>query len=127
MNYTSSNIFSAAESVKRIAPDVAAQAASKAASKLTQSPLVAQLTVRAIETALEKTHVALPGSNDRAAILELRKEAALEIKSTSEARQVSREQIGIEEQRALDQLKDRIATGSFSIDYRSLASSLIKH
>jgi anti-sigma28 factor (negative regulator of flagellin synthesis) len=127
MNYTSSNIFSAAESAKRIAPDVAAQAASKAASKLTQSPLVAQLTVRAIETALEKTHVALPGSNDRAAILELRKEAALEIKSTSEARQVSREQIGIEEQRALDQLKDRIATGSFSIDYRSLASSLIKH
>ena len=127
MNYTSSNIFSAAESVKRIAPDVAAQAASKAASKLTQSPLVAQLTVRAIETALEKTPVALPGSNDRAAILELRKEAALEIKSTSEARHVSREQIGIEEQRALDQLKDRIATGSFSIDYRSLASSLIKH
>jgi len=127
MNYTSSNIFSAAESAKRIAPDVAAQAALKAASKLTQSPLVAQLTVRAIETALEKTHVALPGSNDRAAILELRKEAALEIKSTSEARHVSREQIGIEEQRALDQLKDRIATGSFSIDYRSLASSLIKH
>ena len=127
MNYTSSNIFSAAESAKRIAPDVAAQAASKAASKLTQSPLVAQLTVRAIETALEKTHVALPGSNDRAAILELRKEAVLEIKSTSEARHVSREQIGIEEQRALDQLKDRIATGSFSIDYRSLASSLIKH
>ena len=51
MNYTSSNIFSAAESAKRIAPDVAAQAASKAASKLTQSPLVAQLTVRAIESA----------------------------------------------------------------------------
>ncbi|NDB11317.1 MAG: hypothetical protein EBX54_05180, partial [Betaproteobacteria bacterium] len=59
MDYTSSNIFSAAESAKRIAPDVAAQAASKAASRLTQSPLVAQLTVRAIEIrngVLPRTH-----------------------------------------------------------------------
>jgi hypothetical protein len=126
MNYTSSNIFSAAESAKRIVPDVAAQAASKAASKLTQSPLVAQLTVRAIESALEKTHVALPGSNDRAAILELRKDAVLETKSSIDASaSASGNRIG--DQRALDQLKDRIATGNFAIDYRSIAASLIKH
>ncbi|NBQ79062.1 MAG: hypothetical protein EBT36_11360 [Betaproteobacteria bacterium] len=127
MNYTSSNIFSAAESAKRIAPDVAAQAASKAASKLTQSPLVAQLTVRAIESALEKTHVALPGSNDRAAILELRKDAVLETKSSIDAMSASASGNRIGDQRALDQLKDRIATGNFAIDYRSIAASLIKH
>ena len=127
MNYTSSNIFSAAESAKRIAPDVAAQAASKAASKLTQSPLVAQLTVRAIESALEKTHVALPSSNDRAAILELRKEAVIEATSTVEAKALSSERGTAVNHQALDQLKNRIAAGSFSIDYRTLASSLIKH
>jgi anti-sigma28 factor (negative regulator of flagellin synthesis) len=127
MNYTSSNIFSAAESAKRIAPDVAAQAASKAASKLTQSPLVAQLTVRAIESALEKTHVALPGSNDRAAILELRNEAVIEAKASVDAKSLSSERGTAASQQALDQLKDRIAAGSFSIDYHSLASSLIKH
>ena len=127
MNYTSSNIFSAAESAKRIVPDVAAQAASKAASKLTQSPLVAQLTVRAIESALEKTHVALPGSNDRAAILELRKDAVLETKSSIDAMSASASGNRIGDQRALVQLKDRIATGIFAIDYRSIAASLIKH
>jgi anti-sigma28 factor (negative regulator of flagellin synthesis) len=127
MNYTSSNIFSAADSAKRIAPDVAAQAASKAASKLTQSPLVAQLTVRAIESALEKTHVALPGNNDKAAILELRKEAVLETKSSADARLASASGSRIADQRALDQLKDRIATGNFSIDDRAIATSLIKH
>ncbi|NBO13242.1 MAG: hypothetical protein EBZ03_04740 [Betaproteobacteria bacterium] len=127
MDYTSSNIFSAAESAKRIAPDVAAQAASKAASRLTQSPLVAQLTVRAIESALQKTHVALPGFNDKAAIIELRNDAVSEAKSASTAKAAKAEHADVQDRKALDQLKANIAAGRFSIDETTIASSLVRH
>ncbi|NDG34513.1 MAG: hypothetical protein EBX57_04615, partial [Betaproteobacteria bacterium] len=122
MDYTSSNIFSAAESAKRIAPDVAAQAASKAASRLTQSPLVAQLTVRAIESALQKTHVALPGFNDKAAIIELRNDAVSEAKSASTAKAAKAEHADVQDRKALDQIKANIAAGRFSIDETTIAS-----
>ncbi|MBU6381136.1 MAG: hypothetical protein EB114_02325 [Betaproteobacteria bacterium] len=127
MDYTSSNIFSAAESAKRIAPDVAAQAASKAASRLTQSPLVAQLTVRAIESALQKTHVALPGFNDKAAIIELRNDAVSEAKSASTAKAAKAEHADVQDRKALDQIKANIAAGRFSIDETTIASSLVRH
>ena len=127
MDYTSSNIFSAAESAKRIAPDVAAQAASKAASRLTQSPLVAQLTVRAIESALQKTHVALPGFNDKAAIIELRNDAVSEAKSASTAKAAKAEHADVQDPKALDRLKANIAAGRFSIDETTIASSLVRH
>ncbi|NCW50590.1 MAG: hypothetical protein EBV89_04795 [Betaproteobacteria bacterium] len=127
MDYTSSNIFSAAESAKRIAPDVAAQAASKAASRLTQSPLVAQLTVRAIESAPQKTHVALPGFNDKAAIIELRNDAVSEAKSASTAKAAKAEHADVQDRKALDQLKANIAAGRFSIDETTIASSLVRH
>lgn len=127
MDYTSSNIFSAAESAKRNAPDVAAQAASKAASRLTQSPLVAQLTVRAIESALQKTHVALPGFNDKAAIIELRNDAVSEARSASTAKAAKAEHADVQDRKALDQIKANIAAGRFSIDETTIASSLVRH
>jgi len=127
MEFPSSNLLSTAESAKRIAPDVAAQAASKAASRLIQSPLVAQLTVRAIESALEKTHVALPGSNDRAAVIELRMDSVLSAKAAVDANQPQPASPSVEEHRALDLIKAKVEAGQFSIDYPSIASSLVRH
>ena len=127
MDYASSNLSLVAEAAKRNAPDVAAQAASKAASRLIQSPLVAQLTVRAIESALENTHVALPGANDKAALIELKMESVLEAKSTAAANRAKSDSVKLEDQKALDQIKAAIQGGRFSIDYRSIASSLLAH
>ncbi|NCV32911.1 MAG: hypothetical protein EBW05_08285, partial [Betaproteobacteria bacterium] len=99
----------------------------KAASRLTQSPLVAQLTVRAIESALQKTHVALPGFNDKAAIIELRNDAVSEAKSASTAKAAKAEHADVQDRKALDQLKANIAAGRFSIDETTIASSLVRH
>ncbi|NCZ28301.1 MAG: hypothetical protein EBX70_01155, partial [Betaproteobacteria bacterium] len=94
---------------------------------LTQSPLVAQLTVRAIESALQKTHVALPGFNDKAAIIELRNDAVSEAKSASTAKAAKAEHADVQDRKALDQIKANIAAGRFSIDETTIASSLVRH
>jgi len=59
------------DSGRGLAPDPAAPGAHRVSIKATTTPLVAQLTVRAIQTALEKTNVNLPGTSERAAVLEL--------------------------------------------------------
>lgn len=71
MSTTSSQFQPVADPTRRLAPDAAAIAASRAASRPSASPLVAQITVRAIQTALEKTHVNMPGTSDRAAVIEI--------------------------------------------------------
>jgi len=71
MSTTSSQFKPVADPTRRLAPDAAAIEASRAASRPSASPLVAQITVRAIQTALEKTHVNMPGTSDRAAVIEI--------------------------------------------------------
>ena len=71
MSMTSSQFQPVVDGARRIVQDGSAAVAARTLKPANASPLVAQLTVRAIQTALEKTHVNLPGTTDRAAVIAL--------------------------------------------------------
>lgn len=76
MSTTSSQLQPVADPPKRLATEALAVVASRLADKPSASPLVAQITVRAIQNALEKANVNMPGTADRAAVIEIDPELA---------------------------------------------------